>query len=79
MKQANVKPQNEIDELEQDGRRSYIRINGIPEVSNESSNDVFNNIVDMFVRADIEDIDQNIDRVHRIGKLYHHKKSKKKV
>ena len=63
LKQANVKSQNEIDELEQDGRRSYIRINGIPEVSNESSNDVFNNIVDMFVRADIEDIDQNIDTV----------------
>ena len=79
LKQANLKLQNEIDELEQYGRRSCIRIDGIPEVSYESSNDVFNNIVNMFVRAGIEDIDQNIDRAHRIGKSYHHKKSKKSV
>ena len=77
MKQAYVKLQNELDELEQYGRHSSIRINGIPEVSNESSADVFNNIVDMFVRVGIEDIEQNIDRAHRIGKSYHHKKSKK--
>ena len=32
----------------------------------------------MFVRAGIEDIEQNIDRAHRIGKSYHNKKSKKK-
>ena len=32
----------------------------------------------MFVRAGIEDIDQNIDRARCIGKTYHHKKSKKK-
>ena len=78
LKQANVKLQNDLDELEQYGRRSCIRIDGIPEVSNESSEDVFNSIVDMFVRVGIEDIEQNIDRAHRIGKSYHHKKSKKK-
>ena len=77
LKQANVELQNELDELEQYGRRSCIRIDGIPEVSNESSEDVFNNIVDMFVRVGIEDIVQNIDRAHRIGKSYYHKKSKK--
>ena len=79
LKQAYVKLQNEFDELEQYGRHSSIRINGTPEVSNESSADVFNNIVDMFVRVGIEDIEQNIDRAHRIGKSYHHKKSKKCV
>ena len=47
--------------------------------SNESSGDVFNNIVDMFVRAGIHEIEQNIDRAQRIGKSYHHKKSKKSV
>ena len=78
LKQANIKLQNELDELEQYGRRSCIRIDGIPEVSNESSEDVFYNIVDMFVRVGIEGIEQNIDRAHRIGKSYHHKKSKKK-
>ena len=48
-------------------------------MSNESSEDVFNNIVKMFVRAGIEDVEQSIDRAHCIGKSYHHKKSKKKV
>ena len=32
----------------------------------------------MFVRVSIEDIEQNLDRAHRIGKSHHHKKSKKK-
>ena len=54
LKQENVKLQNEIDELEQYGRRSCFIIDGIPEVSNEISDDVFNNIVDVFVRAGIE-------------------------
>ena len=78
LKQANVKLQNELDKLEQYGRRSCIRIDGIPEVSNENTEDVFNNIVDMFVRVGIEDIEQNVDRPHHIEKSYHHKKSKKK-
>ena len=69
LKQANVKLQNELDELEQYGRRSCIRIDGIPEVSNEGREDVFNNIVDMFVRVGIEDIEQNIDRAHRREKF----------
>ena len=78
LKQASVKLQDELDELEQYGRRSCIRINGIPEVSNESSEDVFNNIADMFVRVGIEDIEQDIDRAHRIGKSCHQKKIEKK-
>ena len=78
LKKANVKLQNELDELEQYVRRSCIRIDGIPEVSNGSSEDVFNNTVDMFARVGIEDMEQNIDRAHCIGESYHHKKSKKK-
>ena len=54
LKQPNVKLQNEIDELEQYSRCSCVRIDGISEVSNESS-DVFNNIVDMFLRASIKE------------------------
>ena len=34
LKQANVKLQNEIHKLEQYGRRSFLRIDGIPDVSN---------------------------------------------
>ena len=75
LKQANVKLQNEFDELKQCGRRSFIRIDDIPEVFNESSEDDFNNIV-MFVRTGIE---QNIDRTHYIGKSYHLKISEKSV
>ena len=33
----------------------------------------------MFVRAGIEDIEQNIDRTHCVGKSYLHKKLKKSV
>ena len=33
----------------------------------------------MFVRAGIQDIEQNIDRAHCIRKSYHHKNRKKKV
>ena len=57
LKQAKVKLQNELAELEQYGRCSCIRTDGIPEVSNESSEDVFNNIVDVVVRIGIEDIE----------------------
>ena len=73
LKQANVKLQNEIHELEQYGRRSFLRIDGIPDVSNESSEDVFNDIADIFVIAGTEDVVQYIDRAHRIGKSYHQK------
>lgn len=62
-----LKLQNEIEELEQYGRRLCIRIDGIPEVSNENSEDVFN-IVDLFVKAGIEDVEKNIGRAHRMGK-----------
>ena len=60
LKQVNVKLQNEIHELEQYGRRSFLRIDGIPDVSNESSEDVFNDIADIFVIASIEDVVQHI-------------------
>ena len=77
LKQVIVKLHNEIRELEQYGRRSCIRIDGIPQVPNKSSEDVFDNIVEMFVKAGIEDIEQNTDRAHYIGKSYHHRISKK--
>ena len=68
-----------IDELVQYDRRSSIRIDGIQEVSNESSVYAFINIVNMLVRAGNEDNDQNIDSAQHIGQSYHHKKSKKCV
>ena len=46
LKLRKVKLQSEIDKLEQYCRRSCIRIDDIPEVSNESGEDVFNKIVD---------------------------------
>lgn len=55
LKQANVKLYNEIDGLEQYNRRSCIKIDDIPQVSNKSSEDVFDNIVEMFLKAGTED------------------------
>ena len=42
------------------------------------SENVFNNVVDMFVKAGIGDVEQNIDRAHWTGKTYAYRKSKKK-
>lgn len=68
LQQGDFKLQSEIEELEQCGWRLCTRIDGIPEVSNENSEDVFN-IVDLFVKAGIEDVEKNIDRAYRMGKL----------
>ena len=48
--------------------RSDMRTDGIPEVSNENNEDLFISMVDIFVKAGIEDDEQNIDRAHSKGK-----------
>lgn len=47
LKETNIKLQNKIDELEQYRKCSCTRIDGKPEVSNESSENVFNYAVDV--------------------------------
>ena len=71
LKQTNINLQNITDELEQHDRRSCIKIDGIQEVSNKISEDVFNKIVDMLVKTGTEDDEQNFDRAHHICKSYY--------
>ena len=46
-------------------------------MSNESGEDVRKNVSNMFERAAVKNSKQNIDRAHRIGKAYLHKKLNK--
>ena len=42
----------------------------MPVVENETSEDVFSNILDMYKKGNINISENDIDRVHRIGKPY---------
>ena len=55
-------------ELEQYGRRLCIRIDGVPMVENETSNDVLQNVKSFIEESSSEIPDAAIDRAHRIGK-----------
>ena len=66
-----------LDDLEQYGRRLCVRIDGVPEVSNESNEQVFK-----FIAGKIKEIGEDIptvviDRAHRIGKSYNDRSSNK--
>ena len=63
------------DELEQDGRRLCIKINGVPVAENETSNDVLQNIKSIIEESNREIPDVSIDRAHRISKTYTEKTS----
>ena len=63
------------DELEQDGRRLCIKINGVPVAENETSNDVLQNVKSIIEESNREIPDVSIDRAHRISKTYTEKTS----
>ncbi|KAL8593008.1 hypothetical protein ACOMHN_017938 [Nucella lapillus] len=60
-----LKLEDRVDELEQYGRRSSIRITPVPETKGESTVDI---VKQVFKEADIEVTDEMIDRSHRVGK-----------
>ena len=63
------------DELEPDGRRLCIKINGVPVAENETSNDVLQNVKSIIEESNREIPDVSIDRAHRISKTYTEKTS----
>ena len=71
----NLQIQNDLEELEQYGRRLSLRIDGVPVKGKERSQDVFEHVVSMFEEAGTGNFDGYIDRAHRIGKTYFDKKS----
>ena len=63
-----LKRKNE--ELDQYGRRCYLRIEGVPSVENESSDDVLGKVKSLITESGCEIPDVVIDRAHRIGRGY---------
>ena len=77
LKNAMCTSESNIEELEQYGRRLCLRIESVPVVENETSEDVFSNVLDMFKKGNINISENDIDRAHRIGKPYMDNISKK--
>ena len=77
LKSANVTSQSNVEELEQYGRRQCVRIDNVPIIQNETSNDVLQYILSICDEVQIPIKDEDIDRAHRIGKPYQDKISKK--
>ena len=63
------------EELEQYGRRLCIRIDGVPTVDNEISDQVLDKVKSLIKETSCDIPDVVIDRAHRIGKGYNDKKT----
>ena len=70
-----LKRKNE--DLEQYGRRLFVRIEGIPSVENETSGEVLDKVMSLMQEAECGIPEVVIDRAHRIDKSYVEKNSKK--
>ena len=68
MQQAN-------EELEQYGRRLCIRIDGVPTVYNETSNEVLDKVKCLIKENSYDISNVVIGRAHRIGRGYNNKKT----
>ena len=77
LKIVNSAIQENLEELEQYGRKTSLRINGIETSSNETSNDVLEKVVNLCKDSDISVDLKDIDRAHRVGLPYVDKVSRK--
>ena len=68
MQQAN-------EELEQYGRTLRLRIDGVPTVDNETSDEVLDKVKSLIKEISCDIPDVVIDSAHRIGKGYNDKKT----
>ena len=70
LRELNINNQSRNEELEQYGRRLCLRIDGVPTVKNESSNDVLEFKKSLFKEAKITVPDNVLDCTHRIWPSY---------
>ena len=70
LKSVMCTSESNIEELDQYGRRLSERIENVLVVENETSEDVFNNVLDMCKKEKFNISVNDIGRSHRIGKLY---------
>ena len=70
LSKLSIEHHSKNEELEQYGRRLCLRVDGIPAVSNESSDDVMNLTKSLFKQANVSVPENVLDRAHRIGPVY---------
>ena len=70
LRELNINNQSRNAELEQYGRRLCLRIDGVPTVKNESSDDVLEFTKSLFKEAKVAVSDNVLDRAHRIMPSY---------
>ena len=70
LKRLNISNQNNHEELEQYGRRLWLRIDGVPTKANESSDDVLDSVKSLFKEAKVDIPESIIDCAHGIGSRY---------
>ena len=70
LRKLNHDDQANTEELEQYGRRLYLRIDGIPLKNNETSEDILDSVKNLFELTKVNIPDVIVDRAHRIGRIY---------
>ena len=70
LRKLNHDDQANTEELEQYGRRLYLRIDGIPLKNNEISEDILDSVKNLFELTKVNIPDVIVDRAHRIGRIY---------
>ena len=73
----NQRNQEDVEELEQYGRRLCLRIDGVPSEEKETSEDVLKKVMTLCSDAEVDIPDMAFDRAHRIGRAYNDKGSNK--
>ena len=70
LRELNINNQSRNEELEQYGRRLCLRIDGVPAVKYESSDDVLEFTKSLFKEAKVAVPDNVLDCAHRTGTSY---------
>ena len=70
LRELNINNQSRNEELEQYGRRLCLRVDGVPTVKHESSDDVLEFTKSLFKEANVAVPDTVLDRAHRIEPSY---------
>ena len=79
MAQQNRETQQSYDELEQYGRRLWLRNDSVPKQNNEKTEEVFRFVKGLIEKVpDLEIPEVVVDRAHRIGPDYTNNKKRRK-
>ena len=73
----NQRNQEDVEELEQYGRRLCLRIDGVPSEEKETSKDVLKKVMTLCNDAEVDIPDLAFDHAHRISRAYNDKGSNK--